>query len=110
MFLGAAIQKLSDGRYKCVVAVYISIVIYISVYIGKKIKLSYTNSTVEIYYKFKRIAFHKRDKKKFGYTTIKEHMPPNHRFVKNWNTESGVTGKQFTRPIGLTKNYLTSEK
>ena len=56
-------------------------------YTGKKVKTIYTTRMVEIYHDNVRIAIHKRDRKKYGYTTEKSHMPANHQFVKGWNTE-----------------------
>ncbi len=54
-------------------------------YIGKKVKVVYTESKVDIYYKYERIAFHKRDRRESKYTTIKEHLPSTHQFVAEWN-------------------------
>jgi transposase len=50
-------------------------------YIGKKVKLMFTNYNVEIFYNYKRIAIHKRLQSPYKYTTDKEHLPPTHRFV-----------------------------
>lgn len=47
-------------------------------YIGKTVKIIYDSDEVEIYLGLKRIAFHIRDYRKFGYTTVKEHMPEKH--------------------------------
>lgn len=61
-----------------------------SVQENKKIKaeLLYTAETVEIYYKNERIAVHKRDKTRNGYTTLAEHMPESHRaYLERWNPE-----------------------
>jgi len=54
-------------------------------YIGKKVKIVYTERKVDIYYKYERIAFHKRDRNQNKYSTIKEHLPSAHRFVTEWN-------------------------
>ena len=56
-------------------------------YSGKRVKVIYTATTVEIYHQNIRIAFHKRDRKNNQYTTIKEHMPPNHRFYAEWSPQ-----------------------
>ena len=56
-------------------------------YKGKKTDLIYTESIVEIFYQNLRIASHTRERRINGYTTIKEHMPPNHRFMANLNPE-----------------------
>jgi transposase len=47
--------------------------------IGKQVSLVYDTENVEIYLNLQRIATHKRDFRKNGYTTLAEHMPPNHR-------------------------------
>lgn len=56
-------------------------------YIGKKIKIIYSKSTVEIYYKYERIALHKRLPSPYNYTTVEEHMASTHRFVSDWSAE-----------------------
>jgi hypothetical protein len=50
-------------------------------YIGKKVKVTFTPYKVEIFYNYERIALHKRWHTQFKYTTDKEHLPPEHRFV-----------------------------
>ena len=47
-------------------------------YIGQTTKIIYDEHNVEIYIGLKRIAFHKRDYRKHGYTTLPEHMPEKH--------------------------------
>ncbi|MCH2197049.1 IS21 family transposase [Kordia sp.] len=56
-------------------------------YIGKKVRIIYSNSLIEIYHKNELIALHTRDKRKYQYTTEKEHMPSYHRFVSEWSSE-----------------------
>jgi transposase len=56
-------------------------------YIRKKVKVIYTEKSVEIYHNNIRIAFHGRDRKRGGYTTIGEHMPSNHQFYAEWSPE-----------------------
>lgn len=60
-------------------------------YIGKKVKVVYTGRKVDIYYKYERIAFHKRDRRENRYTTVKEHLPPAHQFVMEWNPGKFIT-------------------
>jgi len=55
-------------------------------YRGKRIMLVYTQSTVEVYYQNMRIASHKRERMR-GYTTLKEHMLPKHRFYAELGPE-----------------------
>ena len=54
-------------------------------YLRKKVKLLYTKSTVEIYYKYNRIATHPRHYKPYVYTTNPEHMDSTHQFVADWS-------------------------
>lgn len=56
-------------------------------HIGKKVKLTYTRRTVEVYCKLERVAFHKRNKSRFGYSSTPEHLPSNHRYVSDWNPD-----------------------
>lgn len=56
-------------------------------YRGKQIDVLFTASTVELYHNNVRIAFYKRNRFKYGYTTVPEHMPPNHRWRDDWNAE-----------------------
>jgi transposase len=58
--------------------------------IGKQVNLIYDTENVEIYLNLQRIASHKRDFRKNGYTTLAEHMPPNHRHYleqRGWDEE-----------------------
>jgi len=55
---------------------------------GKKVKLIYTSDLVEVYYEHKRIALHGRNYRRHGYSTLKDHMPENHRAImeqKGWD-------------------------
>lgn len=56
-------------------------------YKGKHVSVLYTDRTVEIYQNNVRIAFHRRNGRKNGYTTVKEHMPPKHRWKDNWDPD-----------------------
>jgi len=56
-------------------------------YIGRKVKLLYGRNSVEIYYKYERIALHDRTKSAFHYTTDKDHMASSHRFVTEWTAD-----------------------
>jgi transposase len=50
-----------------------------------KVKMVYDDRVVAIYYDHIRIAQHIRDRRANGYTTIPEHMPPEHRWYAQWN-------------------------
>ncbi len=57
------------------------------IYLKKNATIIYTDSVVEIYYQNERIALHKRDRSTNKYTTVKEHMPPEHKFYAEWSPE-----------------------
>lgn len=59
-------------------------------FVGKTVKLCFTNTQVEVYCNWQRIALHKRSRARYGYTTLTEHMPANHRAVqeqKGWDAD-----------------------
>jgi transposase len=58
---------------------------------GKKADITYNDRAVEIFVDHLRVASHLRDRRKHVYTTHPEHMPPQHRWVSDWNPE------RFTR-------------
>lgn len=69
-------------------------------HIGKSVQVVYTRHTVEIYDGHSRIAFHKRDRRTNGYTTIAAHRPPNH---QHYAEIKGYTAEYFlqqARKIG----------
>jgi transposase len=55
--------------------------------IGKAVKLVYDSQTVEVFYQHKPVARHTRNYRKNRYTTDKEHMASQHRFVAEWSPE-----------------------
>lgn len=74
---------------------------------GKKVKLVYTSDLVEVYYEHKRIALHGRNYRRHGYSTLKDHMPENHRAImeqKGWDAgyflcEAEKTGRHTRQAI-----------
>ena len=62
-----------------------------SQYIGIKVKTIYSSRVVEIYKDNVRIAIHQRNRKPYGYTTIKEHMPASHQFIDGWNPQRFIS-------------------
>jgi transposase len=59
-------------------------------FIGKKVKLLYSRSLVEVYYHYERIALHKRLKSPYSYTTEKDHLATTHRFMSEWSADKFV--------------------
>src|SRR5688572_30072524 len=56
-------------------------------YIGKKVKLLYTSTRVEVYCRYERIATHDRHLRKYHYTTLNEHLASSHRYLSDWTPE-----------------------
>lgn len=56
-------------------------------YIGKKVKLMYSQTTVQIYYNYECIASHVRIKSPYNYTTDNDHMASTHQFVAEWSAD-----------------------
>lgn len=70
-------------------------------YVGKKVKVLYDNTTVEIYYDHARIAVHQRSAGGRAYHTIFEHMPDNHQkavIIKGWTKEDLLKKAQYIGP------------
>jgi hypothetical protein len=63
-------------------------------FIGKKIKLLYSASLVEIFYRYECIAKHKRNAKRYQYTTVAEHLASAHRYVSDWTPEKFIRDAQ----------------
>lgn len=74
-------------------------------YIGKKVKLVYTASQVSVFCNKERIACHNRERKVYGYTTHKQHLPSTHQFVSESNPDKFI---QWAAGIDLVvKDYIT---
>lgn len=56
-------------------------------YLQKPVDIRSTAKAVECFCDGLRIAVHERNYKKYGYTTLKEHMPLNHRAHVQWGPE-----------------------
>ena len=77
-----------------------------------KVKMVYDDRIVALYYDNVRIAQHKRDRTPNDYSTIPEHMPPNHRFYAEWSPRRF---QGWARSIGgevaqVIENVLKSRK
>jgi len=53
--------------------------------IHQEVDLRVTEYLVQIFHKGKDVAIHPRSSKAGGYTTLREHMPPNHQFMDKIN-------------------------
>jgi len=56
-------------------------------YIHQPVEIRSTATTLECFYKGKRIALHTRSYVRYGYTTLTEHMPEAHRVHAEWTPE-----------------------
>ena len=70
-----------------------------------KVKIVYDERVVGIYWDNTRVAQHRRDRTPGGYTTLAEHMPPQHRWYAQWSPErfrswARVVGPQTETLIG----------
>jgi transposase len=71
-------------------------------YIGRQVEVVYDTDTVEVYYEHQRIACHKRDYRRYQYTTLAEHMPPNHKYYNQI--------KGYDRDYFLERSRIIGEK
>jgi len=70
----------------------------------EKLDIRLTATTLEAFRKGERVAAHVRSYHKNGYTTLPEHMPPEHRFYAEWNPDrfirwAGKTGEATARLV-----------
>jgi transposase len=66
-------------------------------YIHHPVQIRATSKTVECFYQGKRIAAHARKHVRYGFTTLKEHMPPAHLAHAEWSPERM---KRWAKKIG----------
>jgi transposase len=57
------------------------------IHIGKKVNIFYSQTEVEVFYRYERIAHHMRDRTPFRYITVDEHMAYKNRFMTDWTPE-----------------------
>jgi len=70
----------------------------------ERLDIRLTAAIVEAFRKGVRVAAHVRSYNKNGYTTLPEHMPPEHRFYAQWNPDrfirwAGKTGEATARLV-----------
>jgi transposase len=73
-------------------------------FIGKKVTLLYTQSDVEIYHRYERIAVHKRNRHLFMHTIEKEHLASQHLFMSEWNPDKFIERASEVGPE--TREYI----
>jgi transposase len=60
-------------------------------YRGLMLDVFYSANSVEIYHCNVRIAIHLRNRERYRYTTVPDHMPPHHRFRNDWSAEKFIS-------------------
>lgn len=66
--------------------------------IHQEVDLRVTEHLVQIIHKGKDVAFHPRSFKPGGYTTLREHMPPNHQFIDKINADQLLSWAEMVGP------------
>lgn len=59
-------------------------------FIGKKVIILYSQYDVEIFHRYERIAFHKRNRREYWYTTVNAHMAHKNSFMTEWTPEKFI--------------------
>ena len=72
---------------------------------GTRVQVLYNDRMVEIYHDHLRVAAHRRERTVGGYTTVVDHMPPQHRFYADWSPErilrwAGAIGPEVAALVG----------
>ena len=73
-------------------------------FIGKKVTLLYSQSVVEVYHRYERIAIHNRSRQPYMYTTVNEHLASKHRYMSDWNPNTFIERAEEVGPE--TKQYI----
>jgi transposase len=67
-------------------------------YLGKKVRIFYSKSTVEVYHRYELIASHPRIKAQHQYTTLAEHLATQHQYLAEWNPEHFINQAAAIHP------------
>lgn len=73
-------------------------------YIGKEVRIVYTNQDVYIFHQQDRIAVHSRGLRPNAYTTQQDHLSSSHRFVAEWKPEKFLSWAERISPE--VKDYI----
>jgi len=74
--------------------------------VKKKLEVRYTDKTVELLHKGKRVASHLRNNSRGRHTTVKEHMPKRHQKYLEWTPDRF---QRWARKIGPQTEALTDK-
>jgi transposase len=75
-------------------------------YVRQGVDVRLTAATLEVFLKGERIAAHGRSYVPYGYTTLKEHMPPAHQKHLEWSPSRLI---QWAKTIGLATAQLVEK-
>ena len=67
--------------------------------IGKKVKLQYSRSQIEVWLEYELITTHKRIKSPHNYTTNPTHLPAQHRYLTEWSPSFFIERAKQIDPI-----------
>lgn len=73
-------------------------------FIGKKMRVLYSVSYVEIFYKYDLVATHARSRRQHGYTTDEKHMASQHKALTDWSPEFFLAKARLIGPD--VENYI----
>ncbi len=74
--------------------------------IHEKLDVRFTDTSIEVLFKGRRVAFHRRSHRKGGHTTLREHMPKSHQKYLEWSPSrlirwAGQIGPQTKNLVSL---------
>lgn len=75
-------------------------------YISKKVRILYSKSMVEVFYKYELIALHPRIRSPHNYTTDPVHMATQHKVLSEWNPDYFMAQ---ARTIGRDVEYYIAQ-
>jgi len=67
-------------------------------YISKKVRVIYSTSNVEIFYKYELIAAHARQRKAHNYTTDAAHLASQHQAMSEWSADFFLAKAKLISP------------
>lgn len=67
--------------------------------IGKKLRLQYSRSVVELFHQYELIATHKRVFNPHRYTTDPQHLSPEHRYLTEWSPSFFLNQARIIDPL-----------
>ncbi len=65
---------------------------------GKKVLVSCSYKSVEIFYNNQRVAIHQRNKTPYDYSTKNEHRPKNHQYITKWSPAKFINWAKSISP------------